>query len=63
MTDSDFDREMKYQITMSLVHRFKIGGIISDSEYNEIDTIMLKKYEPIIGTLLSGNAVRKAKGS
>jgi hypothetical protein len=55
MTDKEFDREMNYQITMSLVRHLKNSGIISDIEYNEIDKIMLKKYKPIIGTLLAGN--------
>lgn len=55
MTDKEFDREMNYQITMSLVRHFKNSGMISEDDYNEIDTIMLKKHQPILGTLLSEN--------
>ncbi len=28
--------------------------IISKEEYLEIDTILLKKYQPVLGTLLAG---------
>lgn len=52
ITDSQFRNEMLYQTTMSLVKRMLSKGMISKEEYYEIDTIMLGKYQPIIGTLL-----------
>ena len=55
MTSSDYSNEFQYQITMSLVRQLKNNGTISDNEYKQIDTIMLRKYRPILGTLLSGN--------
>jgi hypothetical protein len=58
MTNRAFKREMNYQITMSFVRVLKNSGIISDDEYNKIDTIMLNKHRPVIGTLLSGNVPR-----
>lgn len=55
MMNKDWNNEFQYQITMSLVRQLKNNGIISDNEYKQIDTIMLGKYRPILGTLLSGN--------
>ncbi len=55
MMNKDWNNEFQYQITMSLVRQLKNNGTISDNEYKQIDTIMLRKYRPILGTLLSGN--------
>lgn len=52
--NEEWNNEFQYQITMSLVRRLKENGTISDNEYKQIDTIMLEKYRPILGTLLSG---------
>ena len=51
----EWNNEFQYQLTMSLVRQLKENGTISDNEYKQIDTIMLEKYKPILGTLLSGN--------
>ncbi len=55
MGNSEFERERAYQTTMSLVRQLKNNGTVTDEEYRKIDTIMLEKYRPILGTLLSGN--------
>lgn len=52
--NKEWNNEFQYQITMSLVRRLKENETISDNEYKQIDTIMLEKYKPILGTLLSG---------
>ena len=52
--NEEWNNEFQYQITMSLVRQLKENGTISDNEYKQIDTIMLEKYKPILGTLLSG---------
>lgn len=57
MMNKGWDNEFKYQITMSLVRQLKNNGTISDNEYKQIDTIMLGKYRPILGTLLAGNSL------
>ena len=57
MNDMDFNSEMNYQITMSYVRQLKRNGAITEEEYRKINTIMLKKYRPILGTLLSGNSL------
>lgn len=53
--NKEWNNEFQYQLTMSLVRQLKENGTISDNEYKQIDTIMLEKYKPILGTLLSGN--------
>jgi hypothetical protein len=55
MSDKEFKSEMNYQVTMSYVRQLKENGTISNEEYRQIDTIMLEKYRPVLGTLLSGN--------
>ncbi len=55
MTSKEYSNEFQYQLTMSLVRQLKENGTISDNEYKQIDTIMLRKYRPVLGTLLSGN--------
>lgn len=55
MTSKEYSNEFQYQLTMSLVRQLKKSGTISDNEYKQIDTIMLEKYRPVLGTLLSGN--------
>lgn len=57
MNNSDFNNEMNYGITMSYVKKLKKAGIITADEYNKIDTIMLQKYRPILGRLLSGTTL------
>lgn len=55
MDKADFNREVQYQLTMSYVKQLKRNGTINEEEYRKIDTIMLKKYRPVLGTLLSGH--------
>lgn len=52
--NKEWNNEFQYQLTMSLVRQLKENGTISDNEYKQIDTIMLEKYRPVLGTLLSG---------
>ena len=55
--NEEWNDEFQYQLTMSFVRRLKENGTISDNEYKQIDTIMLEKYKPILGTLLAGNSL------
>lgn len=42
---SDYRKQLiSYQITMSMVRNMLSDGIISEEEYDKIDTIMAKKY-------------------
>lgn len=49
----EFQNEMLYQTTMSMVRKMLRDGLISEEEYRQIDTMFIEKYRPKFGTLLS----------
>lgn len=53
MDKKQFRAEKMYQISLFVAKSMLKKGIISKEEYSEIDTILLKKYQPILGTLLA----------
>lgn len=52
-----FKAERLYLISFSVAKSMLQKGIISEKEFTEIDTILLKKYQPILGTLLAGKSL------
>ena len=54
MTKEQFRAERLYQMSLSVAKTMLRKGVISEEEYSEIDTILLQKYQPILGTLLAG---------
>ena len=48
---TDFDEEMFYQITMHVVRMMCSSGLINKSDYHEIETIFLEKYQPKCGKI------------
>ena len=55
MGKEEFRSERLYQISLSIAKSMLEKGAISEEEYAQIDTMLLEKYRPILGTLLSGN--------
>lgn len=55
MGKEEFRSERLYQISLSITKSMLEKGAILDEEYAQIDTMLLEKYRPILGTLLSGN--------
>lgn len=53
MSKEEFRKEKLYQTTMHIARKMLDGGIISEEEYRQIDTIFLDKYRPVFGTLFS----------
>ena len=51
MTDDQFRREALYQATMSMFQSMLRSRLITQEQYQVIDTKMKEKYRPIIGTL------------
>lgn len=51
MTDELFRRVGLYQATMSLMRGMLTKGIISEEEYDEIDTIFAEKYGLSLSTI------------
>ena len=46
--------ERLYLMSLSVAKAMLRERVISEKEFAEIDTILLQKYRPILGTLLSG---------
>ena len=53
MDKEQFRAERLYQMSLSVAKSMLRQGVISKEEFTEIDTILLKKYHPTLGTLLS----------
>lgn len=54
MDKRDFRAERLYLMSRSVVESMRKKGILSEDEFTQIDTILLEKYRPTLGTLLSG---------
>lgn len=52
MTQEQFEREKAYGVTLSIARSMLKSGLINEREYKKIDTMMLNKYRPILGSLL-----------
>lgn len=53
MTPEDYRRDMLYHAALSMAKTMLEKGILTEDEYAEIDTILLQKYRPYLGILLS----------
>jgi hypothetical protein len=51
-----FEAERRYQASLSVAKALLSSGQIAREEYDEIDTILLEKYQPSLGSLFSDNA-------
>ena len=56
VTEEQFDREKRYQASMNMFRTMLKNGLITEEQYAIIDTKMLEKYRPLLGTLFSENA-------
>ena len=54
MSKEQFRAERLYLMSLSVAKSMLKKGVISEDEYLEIDTILLEKYRPTLGTLLAG---------
>ena len=54
INESDFRAEVGYRTVMNITDRMLEAGLITGEERGIIDTIMLEKYRPVLGMLLSG---------
>lgn len=54
MDKREFRAERLYLMSRSVAESMLKKGILSEDEFTQIDTILLKKYRPTLGTLLSG---------
>ena len=49
MTTQQFTAERDYRLSMSIISAMLNNGLLTKREYKKIDTIMTKKYKPILG--------------
>ncbi|MHB1154026.1 MAG: SHOCT domain-containing protein [Eubacteriales bacterium] len=57
MSDLQFQAEKRYQIALAIAKTLLDKGLLTRDEYAVIDTILLDKYRPTLGTLLSENVL------
>lgn len=53
MNNEQFELEKKYQASILCFKQMLENGKITQEEYQQIDTILLKKYRPLLGSLCS----------
>lgn len=56
MSKEELHNDMLYHAAISMAKSMLEKGLIIEEEYAEIDTILLERYRPYLGTLLSENA-------
>ena len=54
VSKEEFRAERLYLMSISVAKSMLKKGVISEEEFMQIDTILLEKYRPTLGTLLSG---------
>lgn len=58
MGEEEFRAELRYRMSLSVARALLEDGTIGEEEYREIDTILLQKHRPILGTLLAGKPLQ-----
>ena len=53
MNEDQFEREKLYQATMNMFRSMLKKGLITEEQYTIIDTKMLQKSQPLLGTLFA----------
>ena len=53
MNEDQFEREKLYQATMNMFRSMLKNGLITEEQYAIIDTKMLQKSQPLLGTLFA----------
>ena len=53
MNEDQFEREKLYQATMNMFRSMLKKGLITEEQYTIIDTKMLQKSLPLLGTLFA----------
>ena len=57
MSEEQFSAEKQYQASLLLAKSLREKGLLTENEYAVIDTILLEKYKPSLGTLFSETAL------
>ena len=57
MSEFQFQAEKQYQVSLAITTSLLKRGLLTQAEYNLIDSRLLEKFRPSLGTLLSENAL------
>ena len=57
MTETQFRAEMRYQVAIAIAKTLVDRGLLTPDEYAAMDAILLEKFRPCLGALLSENAL------
>ena len=57
VNEDQFEREKLYQATMNMFRSMLKNGLINEEQYAIIDTKMLQKYQPLLGTLFAAQTL------
>ena len=57
MTDTQFQAEKRYQVALATAKTLVDKGLLTHDEYAAMDAILLDKFRPCLGALLSDNAL------
>mgnify|MGYP000967483934 FL=1 len=57
MTESQFQSEKRYQVALAMAKTLVDKGLLTHDEYAAMDAILLEKFRPCLGALLSENAL------
>jgi hypothetical protein len=57
MSEFQFQAEKKYQVSLAIATSLLKKGLLTQEEYSVIDSKLLEKFRPSLGTLLSENAL------
>ena len=57
MTESQFQAEKRYQVAIAIAKTLVDRGLLTHEEYAAMDAILLDKFRPCLGALLSENAL------
>lgn len=57
MTDTQFQAEKRYQVALAMAKTLVDKGLLTHDEYAAMNAILLEKFRPCLGALLSENAL------
>ena len=55
MTDTQFQAEKRYQVALAMAKTLVDKGLLTHDEYAVMNAILLDKFRPCLGALLSEN--------
>ena len=60
MTNEQFERELRYRVSMAAANCMLRKGLISQTEHEAFHALMIEKHRPPIGSILLKTSVDKA---